>query len=791
MELDFDTFTILLMLAPFAAAALAPLVSRQTGPAAGWILAIVPAGLFAALFGMIDEVAAGAPQRFAINWVPALGLNLSISIDGLALTFALMITGIGAIIVLYSATYLGDHPRRGTFLATMFVFMGAMLGVVLSDSLVALFCFWELTSVTSFLLIGFDRERMEARRAALQALIVTGAGGLALLAGGILLYLAGGNWDLHTLPAIASPLHFDPAYPWILVLILVAAFTKSAQLPFHFWLPNAMQAPTPVSAYLHSATMVQAGIYLLARMSPVLGGTAMWTLLLTLFGGATLLWGALMALSQTDLKQMLAQTTIASLGLMVLLLGLGGESAAMAVAAYFVAHALYKAALFLVAGLIEHGTGTRDLTRLGGFRDEMTITFIITALAALSMFGLPPFLGWFAKEEIFAATSAGPWAQTAQLLVLVIGNGLLAVIALAFLIRPFFGAQPPTPQTPRDGPFAMWLGPAVLGLLGFSVVFSVASVGQLLLAPMASSILGEPVESHLALSVDIAGLPFWLSIGTWALAAVIYLRLDAIRALLLAAQRRLNWSLDKGFDGAYFGLVRLAGAVTRALHHGQLELYIGLFFVALALTLILPFALTNDWPAVPGWPQLTFYEWGAVAIAVVGVLTVLGAPARLFAVLALGVQGLAVALLYLLFGAPDLGFTQLMVETVSVVIIALVLTRLDVGVADVRPAGERLRDGFLALCCGMGVTLLLLKVLETKFDSTLSSFFAQNSVPVAHGRNIVNVILVDFRGLDTLGEISVVMTAGIAILALLRKQRSRAPLPSAPPKRPRKKAEAT
>ncbi|MEQ1769165.1 MAG: hydrogen gas-evolving membrane-bound hydrogenase subunit E [Devosia sp.] len=784
MELSFDVFAILLLLAPFAAALLAPVIAQETGRAAGWILAIVPLGLFAFLATTIEDVASGKVVRIAIDWIPALGANLSFRLDGLSLVFALVISGIGAIIILYAGRYLLDDPRRPRFLSIMFVFMGAMIGLVVADSMIAFFAFWELTSVTSFLLIGHDMARTEARRAALQALIVTAIGGLSLLAGGVLLNAATGAWDFGRLPGFAGPLSVDSAYPWITGFIVLAAFTKSAQFPFHFWLPNAMQAPTPVSAYLHSAAMVQAGIYLLARMSPVIGGTSLWTVLLVTAGGITLLWSALWALRQSDLKQLLAQTTLAALGLMVLLLGLGGTNAAMAVAGFFIAHALYKAALFLIAGIIENSTGTRDLNALGGLRDVMTITFIATALAALSMFGLPPFLGWFAKEEVNAAGLA----QIAASIVIVLGNGLLATIALALLVRPFFGPLKPTLTAPREGAFALWLGPAVLGLLGFSVMFSVAGFGETLLAPMASAITGIQVESHLALAFDLMSPPLWLSVAGWILAAVFYRQLDTIRAWLTLADRRIAWTWDKGFDQAYFGVVRFAGIVTRLLHHGRLELYLGTICVVLALILFLPLWTMTGWPALPAWPDLRLYEWATVALAVVGIVLVVTARSRLFAIAALGIQGLAVALLFILFGAPDLGFTQLMVEVLSVVILALVMTRLHLHTNDPRPYEDLARDGILALVCGVSITILLLRVLETPIDPRLSDFFAANSVAIAHGRNIVNVILVDFRGLDTLGEISVVMTAGIAILALLRRQpRLPMPVPERPRRAPRRK----
>ncbi len=768
MSLDFDAYAILLLLAPFALAALAPLISRETGRAAGWVLAIVPAGLFAMLLGNLPDVAAGHPVHLGIDWVPVLGLRLSFFIDGLSLVFALLITGIGAVILVYSGEYLRGHPQRGRLLAFLLLFLGAMLGLVLADSLVALFAFWELTAVTSFLLIGFDHERPAARRAATQALVVTSLGGLALLAGGVTLSLVTGSWDLSAMGSFVPELRFNPAYPWVLGFMLVAAFTKSAQLPFHFWLPGAMEAPTPVSAFLHSATMVQAGIYLLARLLPLLGDTPLWEGLLGGFGSITLLWGALVALRQTDLKQILAQTTIAALGLLMILLGLGGDAAATAVAAYFVAHAFYKAALFLVAGIIDHGTGTRDITRLGGLRDQLTISFIAAALAAISMFGIPPFLGWFAKELAYSSAHLATTWEISLDIVMVLGSAAFGGVALVLLIGPFMGELKPTPEKPHEGNIALWIGPVFFGLLSLAVVFALPAYGDLILSPMAGAILGHSIDAHIGLSFDVTGLPFWLSIVTWALAIAIYLRIERIRVVLATAEARINWSFDRGFDELMFALIRFAGGWTRLFHHGRLELYLVVVFACLSLVLLGP--MLADWPAWPSLTGVTLYEWAAIALAVVGISIVVFARSRLIAIVALGVQGLAVALLFLFFGAPDVGFTQLLVETLSVVILALVMTRLRLSTTDSRPLEDWLRDGVLAVIAGGAIAMILLRVVQGTLDGRLSRFFEANAYAVAHGRNIVNVILVDFRGLDTLGEISVVMTAGIAILALLRRQ---------------------
>ena len=341
------------------------------------------------------------PFTLSVPWVPSLGLSLSFRLDGLSVLFAMLITGIGTLVVLYATRYLENHPHAGRFQVSLFAFMGSMLGVVLSDNLLALFVFWELTGFTSYLLIGFEHERQEARRAALQALLVTGAGGLALLAAAVLIWQAGGSVSLSTLLANGTSLTGHPMYGPIVGLVLLAAFTKSAQFPFHFWLPNAMQAPTPVSAYLHSATMVKAGVYLIARMTPLLGGSPLWTGVITLVGAMTMVGGAYRAVLETDLKRILAYSTISALGVLMLLLGIGTREAVVAGLTYLLAHACYKGALFLVAGAVEHETGTRDVTGLGGLRRRMPVTAVAALLAAGSMAGVPLFLGFVAKEQFY------------------------------------------------------------------------------------------------------------------------------------------------------------------------------------------------------------------------------------------------------------------------------------------------------------------------------------------------------------------------------------------------------
>lgn len=782
MGLSPDASMMLVALAPFVAALMAPFVQRLAGPFAGWILALVPAVVFVILLGFVEPIAAHGALQARIGWVQAHGLDLSFFVDGLSLSFALTISGIGTLILIYSGAYLRGHPHQGRFLGFMLAFMGAMLGLVLADSMVALFSFWELTTITSFLLIGFDHGRQAARRGAIQALVVTNIGGMALLFGAILAQQVTGEWTLSGLREFGDAMRQSPAYPVLLVAFLGAAFTKSAQFPFHFWLPSAMEAPTPVSAFLHSATMVQAGVYLLLRMTPVLGGTPAWMAALVAFGGFTLLWGALGAIRQTDLKQVLAQTTIASLGLLVLLIGLGSQLAIGAAIVYFVAHAVYKAALFLAIGNIDHSSGSRELTALGGLADPMPVTFIAVAMAALSMIGVPFTIGFLAKEEMYLGLLGAGW-EISVLMALILGNALVGGVALTIATRPFLGGLLPTPKPPHEAPFAMLAGPVALGAVGIVGALNAGWLGSVIVAPAVSASMGVAAGSHLTPMLDFTSLPLWLSVITIALAIIVHLQMDALRSVMRRLGLALGWTFDIGFDAAMFGLIRLAGAVTRVMHHGRLELYLVLVFAAFALAVLvpvfgmggidalLPTAQLGDWSAKLAWPQMQPYEWAVLGLAVLGLIAVLTARTRLVAILALGIQGAAVALIFLLFGAPDLAFTQFMVEILSVVILALVMTRLNLDERDHRPWEDLLRDGTLALIGGAGLSLLLMVVLAGVFDPRLSDFFAATSVPIAHGHNIVNVIIVDYRGLDTLGEISVLMGAGIAILALLRRRR--------------------
>jgi multicomponent Na+:H+ antiporter subunit A len=678
-------------------------------------------------------------HQVSLSWVPSLDLPLAFSVDGLARLFSLTVSGIGALIFVFAGAYMADDPRRARFIGTLLIFSGAMQGLVLAGNSLSLFAFWELTSILSFVLIGFEGTAQSARRAATQALVVTGLGGLGLLALAILGHMETGSWALDTLPAV----------PGLALVALIAIASKSAQVPLHFWLPLAMEAPTPVSAYLHSATMVQAGVYLALRLSPVFEGVPVWHGALLLLGGITLVWGALNALRVRDLKQLLAQTTLAALGLTLLLVGIGTELALKAALQFFLAHALYKAALFMVAGTIDHATHSRDLDHLSGLARPLPLSFLAALLAGASLIGLPPLFGFAAKETMLTA------ADGLALGVMVLGTALMAGAGLIFALRPFFGPAPVGPLNPPSP--GLTLPPLVLGLLGLWFGLSAPNLESALAAVHGP---GGHAGPHVFSLTDPA---FLISLGVWAGAYGVALLAPRLRA----HPARLR--ADRVFDHLYFGLLGAAGSLTRLTQHGRLSRYMVGFILLIGLAASVPFLLGAPWPSLEPL-ALVPHELLLMALAATGVVSVVLARTRLLAILALGVQGLMVALLYLAFGAPDLAFTQAMVEILSVVILALVMTRLRLDTRDQRPRADVLGHAFVALFAATALTLLLLSLLTHPLSLVLPDFFNAESVLAAHGRNVVNVILVDFRALDTLGEIAVVLTAGIAVLTLLSKK---------------------
>ncbi len=751
----------------FVLAIAAPWVNRFAGRSAGWLLAILPFCLTAYFASFTGAVASGETFQSELIWVPTLGVNLSCSLDGLSLLFALLINGVGGLVLIYAGGYLEGHPLLGRFYSFLLMFMASMLGLVLSANLLGLFVFWELTSLSSYLLIGFDQSRPQARASALQALLVTGGGGLALMAGLLLLGSAGGSFEIALLQSQAEHLRSHALYVPAVLLILAGAFTKSAQFPFHFWLPAAMEAPTPVSAYLHSATMVKAGIYLIARLSPALGGTDLWIGTVSTVGVCTMLLGAWLALLQTDLKRLLAYSTISSLGTLTFLLGLGGELATQAAIAFLLGHALYKGALFLVAGSIDHSTGTRDVRVLTGLGKVMPITAIAAGLASLSMAGLPPLFGFIAKELSYEVTlhSSAVLITTAAA---VTANAFLVAVAIVVGLRPFWGSRNPDLQEAHEVTTPLWLGPVILASLG--LVFGVFPqfIADPLVGAASAAVLGRDLSSHLTLWHG-----FTTALGLSLITLSAGIASFAIRGWLVKAAARwggiFQWGPTRWYDWALTALNAVALGMTRVLQSGYLRHYLmitlGTMFALASYSLLRHGALTITFD----WSDIRFYEAGLAALILFAVFAVIMVKSRLSAIMALGVVGYGVALVFIMYGAPDLAMTQFLVETLTVILFVLVFFHLPESTI-VSGSVSRVRDMIISV--GVGGVMTFFVLLSTPdSQKALSDYFVTNSKSGGHGQNIVNVILVDFRGLDTMGEITVLTIAAVGVYALLKLRR--------------------
>ena len=724
----------------------------------------ITAVLFVLFVQYLPTVAAGEPVRWVIPWIPSLDINLTFWIDGLSLMFALLITGIGAMVMLYAAKYLAGHPQYNRFALYLFSFMLSMLGLVLADNIIALFVFWELTTFTSYLLIGFSHTDPKSRRNALQALLLTAAGGLALLAGFILIGITQGTFELSEINAAGS-LEGEAFYLGILILVLLGAFTKSAQVPFHFWLPNAMAAPTPVSAYLHSATMVKAGVYLLARMHPSLSGSDVWIWVLSIFGAVTAVFASFMALRQTDLKQTLAYTTLMALGTLTMFLAGSTGYAITAAMTFLLVHSLYKAGLFLMIGVVDHATHTRDATLLGGLRDKMPITAAAAAAAGLAMAGIPPFLGFIAKEVAYAG------ALEMRLWLFVVPMALVA-FALMFAVagivayKPFYGPQGKLPAEPHEGPWPMLLGPVVLGVLGLVFGLLPGLSAFYLIEPAVAAVMGSPDEGGRVKLWAGFNLPLLLSVITFALGFVLYrVHLD-LRERLARIEAGAP-DLDAGWDVFLDRFMALAKGQTRWIQTGVLRQYMFATFAVFAATVLVTLIARDAGEVNLAFAGLSFMEWGVALLIVAGTALVVLTSSRIVALVGLGVVGIGVALIFIMYSAPDVAITQLLVELLVVVLLALAFLKMP----NLDPGGAQrhsIPNAVLAGAVGVLTSIVVLLVVDQPFDRRLSDFFEAASWTEAFGRNIVNVILVDFRTLDTFGEIAVVLIAALGAFVLLK-----------------------
>lgn len=793
----FYTFILL----PFICAIIVPFLykylNRQVHT--GWFVLLVPLSIFIYLLQYIPDVAAGETYKYTLPWIPTLDISMTSYLDGLALLFGLLISGVGTLVIVYSIFYMSkEREALHNFYIYLLMFMGAMLGLVFSDHLLVLYGFWELTSVSSFLLISYWYERKSSRQGALKAMMITVLGGFGMLAGFIMLTLMADTYSIRemiaNLEAIQGHTLFIPA----MLCILLGAFTKSAQFPFGIWLPDAMEAPTPVSSYLHSATMVKAGIYLVARMTPVFGGSSVWFWLVAGIGIVTLLYGSLTALRQTDLKALLAYSTISQLGLIMCLLGVGslavyfgpGESGTVFTVATFAAlfhlfnHSTFKGSLFMVVGIIDHETGRRDIRYLGGLMQVMPVTFTIALIGGLSMAGLPPFNGFLSKEMFFAAVN-----DVSKAGIFGLGNiGLLFpivawvasiftfVYCMIFVFKTFGGRFRPEKlmRKVHEAPLGMLISPLILGLLVILIFFFPNVLGKYILAPALTSVLPMmPVT------------PYDLKISAWhGLNMELLMTIGVIAFGILLFKTAKGWiqivrnvpqglTLNHWYNQGLTGTEKLSASLTNRYMTGSLRhylIYVFSFFVILLLGSLLgfhglQFDFSQDAP-------ISIFDAGLVIAMIIAAITVLLAGNRIVAIVALGALGYMVSMFFVIFRAPDLALTQMVVETVTTVLFLLCFYHLPKLKKSIERIPFKLTNLIISVGMGLTVTLLALSANGHKLFEPITSFF-ENAYELAGAKNIVNAILVDFRGFDTMLEISVLAIAGLGVYILVHQRSKR------------------
>ncbi|MEM9395675.1 MAG: monovalent cation/H+ antiporter subunit A [Pseudomonadota bacterium] len=758
-------FLFLIALLPFVGA-LVPGLMIRAGRNACAVSTAVPTILALTMLSILAPgVLRGEVVQAEIDWLPQLGLSASFFLDGLGLLFAGMILGVGLLITLYARFYLSSEDPMGQFYTYLLLFQGAMLGIVISDNILLLLIFWELTSLSSFLLIGYWKHLPEGRQGARMALAVTGAGGLAMIAGMLILGNIAGSYNLTDILQAGDEIRASEWYLTALVLILLGAFTKSAQFPFHFWLPHAMAAPTPVSAYLHSATMVKAGVFLMARMWPVLAGTDAWFYIVATTGLVTMILGALIALFKDDLKALLAFSTVSHLGLLTMLLGFGTQAAAVAAVFHIINHLTFKAALFMTAGIIDHETHTRDIKRLGGLRQLMPITFLIGTIAALSMAGIPLFNGFLSKEMMLEEASHTDWLGSHYAVPILATLGALLSVAYSFrfVSHVFLGpVRDDYPSKPHDPPFGMWAAPALLALL--VIIIGVAPfLAEGIVTSAANAVTGADLHPHLKIWHGVTPA-LWMSAIATAGGAVLLSQHPKLDPLWNAAKRPEAKVI---FDKLVAAIVSTCRAITEVTHNGAISRYLAIFTATSVVLGWLAYA-SGGLPAptrelLPVAPVI-FVGWIMVIVATLSI--VIMHHHRFRALVLIGIIGLSISAGFAYLSAPDLALTQISVETVTIMLLLLALHFMPKVTPKESSLGLKLRDGAIALAAGCGVAALSYAFLMRDVE-TISGYHLDNSYEGGGGTNVVNVILVDFRGYDTFGEIIVLGIAGLVIFALM------------------------
>jgi multicomponent Na+:H+ antiporter subunit A len=727
---------------------------------------LIPLVLFGYFVSLLPAVNHHGSISYHYSWVKSIGVNLDFHLDGLAILFALIITGIGTLVFFYAGYYMKSYDGKERFFAFLSLFMAAMLGLVLSDNVITLFIFWELTSISSFFLIGFNHRELSSRKSAMQALAVTGLGGLFLLGFAILAYF---NTDTMSIQEMlySKTVFVEGNFSLLLLsLLLVAAFTKSAQFPFHFWLPGAMKAPTPVSTYLHSATMVKAGVYLLLRFSPHFEGLELWHGLLIGFGAVTMLYAAIHTLFRKDMKSILAYSTIAALGILIFLIGLGGDYAITTALLFILVHALYKAALFLVTGIVDKQTGSRDVSTLSGLRRFMLPVALAGFLAALSSAGLPGTIGFIGKDLIYESTLLHPGIWVGITVLAVVTNALMVYAGFAVGIKPFFG-KPYRKETFVESPsIYLWIAPAILAVL--CVLFG-------LLPHLAETWFIKNAANGLQITSP-PYLKIWhgfntvllLSLLTLAIGTLIYLIWKPNQRKVQFIQRFQSISPQVIWTQLVVFFDYFAHFFTRITQNGYLRNYV-LVIVVVFVATVSAFFLSSPLQLIDFKSQtpIAINDIITVAIMVIAIAFTVFSQSRLAAIAGLGIVGYAMCFIFVFFSAPDLAMTQFTIDTLTVILFVLVLYRLPKYLR-LSNTLNRWRDGVIALVFGGLITLLVLEVMMSSRPGEVSQYYVDNAYVLAKGKNIVNVILVDFRGFDTLIEVVVLSIAAIGVFGLLK-----------------------
>lgn len=758
---------IWILIALFLLAAAAPFINILARRFSGWVLSLLPFGAFAFFLTKMPAVSDGELIFESVPWISYFNISFSLQLDGLGLLFALLVTGIGGFILVYSGYYMQAYKNTNRFYAYLVFFLASMLGLVLSSNLITMFVFWEFTSISSFLLIGFFHEKQSSRDASLQALLITGIGGLALLGGFILMAIPYGSYELNEMLNDPSILANSEIFVPALLLILIGAFTKSAIFPFHFWLPQAMAGPSPVSAFLHSATMVKAGIFLLARLNPLMEWSELWFYSLTIFGSLTMFAGAWFSVLQTDIKKILAYTTISALGTLTLLIGVNTKYSLNAFVIFLIVHAFYKATLFMMAGTIDKKTGERDIDRLGGLFHYMPVAATIMIIALLSMAGLPPMLGFIGKELIYGALAGIEFTVPIVLILAFFTNTFMVFVSLRLGIDIFWGKKPAFIKKPAEPGFALLAGPGFLVLLSLFLGLYPGIIETNILIPALDAI--NPEVKHVPMKIWHGfNLILLLSAITFASGYAMY----HFRGKFMKAKRDITSKyFGTQLSTQFFWLINyfllLAKKKTRLTQHGYLRLYLTtIFIVACALIL---FMIWNNPPdlAFDDIHNIPLYMHVVAIVIIVSALKAVLSKSKLIALISLGIAGFGISMIFITYSAIDLAITMIMVETLMVIIGALVVFHLP----EYKPLSTRLarrRDMVVATVFGITIAVLVIVSGSLLPADRISEYMVLNSYTKGFGKNIVNVILVDFRALDTLGEIAVLSLAGIGIFALLK-----------------------